>query len=200
MQKPIHITASMYAHGIARALPISPAATQPSAEAISGSQRHPAASSSGKQQRQAATSSQQQSAESRKSADHKQHLSQSHIALTLPGSQNATGQPCRKVFPGQPWETREPAAKEPAATLSSFQVEYNHATMGAVPQLSPGHVERPRDACAVLLAGAQLVAQGLCHQSQLLFHQSQLLFPLAPGLTLRVHGCHLFPLAATLGD
>ena len=116
------------------------------------------------------------------------------------GSQNATGQPCRKVFPGQPWETREPAAKEPAATLSSFQVEYNHATMGAVPQLSPGHVERPRDACAVLLAGAQLVAQGLCHQSQLLFHQSQLLFPLAPGLTLRVHGCHLFPLAATLGD
>ena len=90
---------------------------QPSAEAISGSQRHPAASSSGKQQRRAATSSQQQSAESRKSADHKQHLSQSHIALTLPGSQNATGQPCRKVFPGQPWETREPAAKEPAATV-----------------------------------------------------------------------------------
>ena len=33
------------------------------------------------------------------------------------GSQNATGQPCRKVFPGQPWETREPAAKEPAATV-----------------------------------------------------------------------------------
>ena len=29
MQKPIHITASMYAHGIARALPISPAATLP---------------------------------------------------------------------------------------------------------------------------------------------------------------------------
>ena len=41
-------------------------------------------------------------------------------SVLIRGSQNATGQPCRKVFPGQPWETREPAAKEPAATAMAF--------------------------------------------------------------------------------
>ena len=51
-------------------------------QAANDTQQHTAASS--KQQQQAATSSQQQSAEIRKSADHKQLLSQSHIALTLP--------------------------------------------------------------------------------------------------------------------
>ena len=108
-----------------------------------------------------------------------------------PVAKSSQGNPGR-LESQQPKNQRQPCPHSKLNTTMRLWVR-SHSCLLAM-------LNAPRDACAVLLAGAQLVAQGLCHQSQLLFHQSQLLFPLALGLTLRVHGCHLFPLAATLGD